>query len=296
MIQPLITPYEADRDRLAIKRMLADYHYYSDMFKESADDYPDCIWVALLQKQLVGVLFHDGLQRGTEFTIFVDETYRRKGFGTQLLSAADQMFRKNDDVERAKCASLTTDDASLSFLTQNGYQLDHSMFLMKRDACLLPITETKAHIRHYQNEDYFVFQSLLETVFYDLRKRLGYQLWYREASENDKHRFLNDKENRYVMILEGQIIAIGILYHQTVEAIAVRQEYQAQGYGKSFMSFLVNELIGRRAETIQLWVDYGNEAKLLYENLGFTDLAQYQFLSRRYRPETRPSGPPPKLE
>ncbi|MBP1042850.1 GNAT family N-acetyltransferase [Vagococcus sp. BWB3-3] len=290
-----LLPYIAKRDRTLLEKLLVGHHYYSTMFKESADN-GQCIWVVYLKTQLTGVLFHDGLQRGTELTIFVDPAYRNRGIGTYLLSLADQMFRENESVERAKCAYLDQDNTSRSFLLAANYQRDYAMFLMERDTQLLPIKESLAEIRPYHDNDYLIFQSLLESVFYKLRQRLGYPLWYREASERDRRRFLADKGNRYVMLVKGEIIAVGVLFDNILEAIAVKPAFQNQGFGSIFISFLVNKLIARGAEKVQLWVDDGNEAKQLYELLGFNQLALYHFYYRRYRPETRPIGPPPELD
>lgn len=66
-----IIPYEADRDRRPLENMLGAYHYYCGMFKEAADG-GQCIWVVYVKGHLAGALFHDGLQRGTEMTIFVE--------------------------------------------------------------------------------------------------------------------------------------------------------------------------------------------------------------------------------
>lgn len=205
------------------------------------------------------------------------------------------MFRENISVERAKCAYLDQDEVSRSFFAAN-YQPDHAMFLMERGNRLLPINESLAEIRPYQDSDYLIFQSLLESVFYRLRQRLGYPLWYREASEKDRCRFLAGQDKRYVMWLKGDIIAVAVLFENTIEAIAVTPIFQSQGFGRSFISFLVNQLMARGAKSVQLWVDDGNEAKQLYELLGFNQLANYHFLYHRYRPETRPVGPPPVLD
>ncbi|WP_314065943.1 GNAT family N-acetyltransferase [uncultured Vagococcus sp.] len=129
-----------------------------------------------------------------------------------------------------------------------------------------------------------------------MRQRLGSPLWYRGASERDRRRFLADQDNRFVMRLKGDMIAVAILFENTIEAIAVKPDFQHQGFGCSFISLLVNQLIARGTKRVQFWVDDGNEAKELDESLGFHQLALYHFLYQPYRPKPRPVGPSPKFK
>lgn len=290
MITEPIIHYSAERDRLEIETLLKQDKYYADMFKEAADDCPENIWVARRPHHLLAVLFHDGLQRGTEFTIFVGIPYRRNGIGSALLSMAHQFFGGNHSVERAKCA---TADNEASFLQKHGYRHDYDMSLMTYNRQALAVKPIE--IRQYQDDDYQVFQNLHETVFFELRKNLGYPLWYRPSSEHQRQQFLKDKHNRYVVTKDLRIIAIGIISGDSLEAVAVHPDFRGQGYGSSLIAYLINELLMRQVQTIYLWVDKGNQAKSLYETLGFETVGLYTFWSKRYRPETRPSGPPPNL-
>lgn len=59
-----------------------------------------------------------------------------------------------------------------------------------------------------------------------MRQRLGSPLWYREASERERRRFLADQDNHFVMRLKDDMIAVAILFENTIEAIAVTPNFQ----------------------------------------------------------------------
>ncbi|WP_213587487.1 GNAT family N-acetyltransferase [Paenibacillus sp. J2TS4] len=77
-----------------------------------------------------------------------------------------------------------------------------------------------------------------------------------------------------------------------LEHVVVRPDLQGRGYGRAFVSFLVNEMIRRGEKMVKLGVVKGNPAKKLYERLGFKEKSLYHWVTKYYKPDTRLSRPP----
>ncbi|WP_339265721.1 GNAT family N-acetyltransferase [Paenibacillus sp. FSL K6-1330] len=70
---------------------------------------------------------------------------------------------------------------------------------------------------------------------------------------------------------------------------------QSRGYGKAFVSFLLNEMMHRGEKIVKLEVVKGNPAKTLYESLGFKEKSLYHIVTKYYRPDSRLSRPPDEM-
>jgi ribosomal protein S18 acetylase RimI-like enzyme len=103
---------------------------------------------------------------------------------------------------------------------------------------------------------------------------------------------VEDKNNRFVMLNDGEIVAVGIIDGSELSHVSVRPDLQGRGYGRAFVSFLVNEIMRRGEKVVKLGVVKGNPAKKLYERLDFKEKSLHHWVTKYYRPDTRLSRPP----
>lgn len=288
----IIEPYEPERDKAAIRVMLlCGNEQLEEMFQKSEKKFHEGIFVARYNGDTVGFLSFDGFKRKTETTIFVSKEYRRTGIGTALLAKADQLLSQNEAVERSMGACIDGDRSSLQFLYKNGYYISYSSSIMEREG--EPLPEGQTSIRQYEDDDYVRCHHISEIAFYKMHERLGIlPSYYFPPNERERQRFAEDRNNRFVMLIDGDIAAVGIIGGCELSHVSVRPDLQSRGYGRAFVSFLVNEMMRRGEKIVKLGVVKGNPAKKLYESLGFKEKCLYHWVTKYYKPDSRLSRPP----
>ncbi|MBE1444309.1 GNAT family N-acetyltransferase [Paenibacillus sp. OAS669] len=289
-----IEAYIPERDKAAIRIMLSKDEYFDETFHTNEANVRDGIFVARYNGLTVGFLSLTNYKRGrgAGTTIFVSEEYRRMGIGSKLIKKADKLLSQYDAVERSEGACKDGDRSSLQFLYKNGYYINHSMYFMEREG--EPLTESHFSIRQYEDDDYLTWHSISQMAFYKMREHVGIlPSFYYSSSEGERKSLLENKNNKFVMLVDSEIVAIGgITAGNELHHIAVRTDLQSRGYGRAIVSFLVNEVMRRGEKTVKLWVVKGNPAKNLYDRLGFKEKSLYHFVNRYYRPDSRLSRPP----
>ncbi|MGG3305985.1 GNAT family N-acetyltransferase [Paenibacillus lautus] len=291
----IIEPYKPERDISAIQAMLFKDEYFKEKFLETEINFPEGIFVACYNNVTVGFLSFSGFKgRGTEMTIFVRKEYRGKGIGSKLIESAEQLLNQYEAVERSIGACMDGDRSSLQFVCKNGYHILHSSYIMVREGEILP--ESHFPIRQYEDDDYPVWHVIREMAFYKMRERVGIlPSYYIAPSEWERNNFLKDRNNRFVMDIDGEIAACGVIDGCELRQVAVRPDMQSRGYGKAFVSFLLNEMMHRGEKIVKLEVVKGNPAKTLYESLGFKEKSLYHIVTKYYRPDSRLSRPPDEM-
>lgn len=289
-----IQAYNPERDKAAIRAMVCGDEYFDEMFQESEMNFKDGIFVACYNGLTVGFLSFSSFKRATDTTIFVSKEYRRMGIGTELIKKADKLLFQNEVVERSVGLCLDGDRTSLQFLYKNGYYIFHSSYFMEREG--EPLTESNnISVRKYEDDDYLKFHSIREMAFYKMRERVGMlPSYYYAPEELERKNFLEDRNNRFVMLVNGEIAGIGVIDGSEIRQVAIQPDIQSHGYGRAFVSFLVNEIMSRGEKSVNLWVVKGNFAKNLYESLGFKEKSLYHSVQKYYRPDSRLSQPPNK--
>lgn len=287
----LVEPYLPERDKAAIKAMLYGNEQFDDMFQASERTFPDGIFVARSNGATVGFLSFDGFKRKAETTIFVSMEYRQMGIGTALIAKANQLLSQSEAVERSMGACVEGDRSSLQFLYKNGYYISYSSYIMEREG--EPLPESNIAVRQYEDDDYVVCHQIWEIAFYKMHEHVGIlPSYYFPPNERERKRFAEDRSNRFVMVVDDEIVAVGIINGNELSHVSVRPDVQSRGYGRAFVSYLVNEIMRRGETNVKLCVVQGNPAKKLYERLGFKEKALTHWLTKYYKPDTRLSRPP----
>ncbi|PWV99777.1 putative N-acetyltransferase YhbS [Paenibacillus cellulosilyticus] len=287
----LIEAYNPERDRAAAHEMLREDKHFRDIFEQNERNYPEGLHVARYGGVMAGFLSLSGLKRGTGTTVYVSPPYRRTGIGTRLMEKAHQLLASSEAVERSSGLCIDGDSDTLQFLYKHGYYVVHSSYLMEREG--EPLPGSSFTIRQYEDEDYLTCHYVSEFAFYLMRECVGIMpTFYYEPEEWERISFAEDRNNRFVMLSDGEIVAVGVIDGPDIRHVAVRPDRQARGYGGAMVSFLVNEIMRRGESTVELWVVKGNPAQKLYERLGFKTRSLHHIVQRYYRPESRLSRPP----
>lgn len=287
----IIEPYKPERDKTAIRAMLRGNGQFDEMFQESEENFHGGIFVARYNGVTVGFLSFSAFKRQTVTTIFVSKEYRRLGIGTALMAKADKLLSQNEAVERSIGLCIDGDRSSLQFLYKNGYYISYSSYIMEREG--VPLPESNISVRQYEDDDYLICHNICEIAFYQMHERVGIlPSYYFPPNERERKRFVEDRNNRFVMLIDGEIVAVGIIDGCELSHVSVRPDLQSRGYGRAFVSFLVNEIIRRGEEIVKLGVVKGNPAKKLYESLGFKDKSLNHWVTKYYKPDSRLSRPP----
>jgi ribosomal protein S18 acetylase RimI-like enzyme len=286
----IIEPYKPERDNASITAMLCGNEQFN-VFQQSDKILSDGIFVARYNDLTVAFLSFDGFRRRSLTTIFVNQEYRRMGIGAALMAKADKILFQNVAVERSIGVCIDGDRCSLQFVYKHGYYISYSSFMMEREG--VPLPESNISVRPYEDDDYVICHNICEIAFYQMHERVGIlPSYYYPPNETERMRFAKDKNNRFVMLIDGEIMAVGIINGFELSHVSVRPDLQSRGYGRAFISFLVNEIMRRGGKIVTLGVVKGNPAIKLYKNLGFKEKSLNHWVTKYYKPDTRLSRPP----
>ncbi|GIN73796.1 N-acetyltransferase [Bacillus sp. J14TS2] len=289
----IIEAYDSERDKLAIRAMLCGEGYLDEVFQENQKNFHDGLFVAYYNDLIAGFLSVNNFRRGrgAKTILFVSKEYRRKGIGTKLMERADTFLSRCVAVERSIVTCIDGDRSSLQFLYKNGYYINYSSYIMEREGKTL--IEENIFVRQYEDEDYLACHKISEIAFFKMREHVGMlPSYYFPPDEGERKSFLRNRNNRFVMLIGGEIAGVGVINGNELRHVAVRPKLQGRGYGRAFVSFLVNEIMRRGEKIVKLGVVKGNPAKKIYESLGFKEKSLNHWLTKYYKPDSRLSEPP----
>jgi GNAT superfamily N-acetyltransferase len=219
----LIEPSKPESDNAVIRAMLYRNEQFDEMFQESDTKFPRDILVARHNGLTLGFLSFIGFKRVTDTTIFVRKEYRRMGIGTELMKKANQILSQNEAVERSRSVCMDGDRSSLQFLYKNGYYISYSSYMMVREG--EPFSERNINVRQYEDDDYLVCQSISEIAFYKMHEHVGIlPSWYFPPNVRERKSFVEDRNNRFVMLTDGEIVAVGVIDGNELSHISVRPD------------------------------------------------------------------------
>lgn len=290
MCDVIVESYQEEKDKVAVERILTGSPYFEAFYYKHAKLHSDNIFVARYEDSVVGFLSFGGFYKQTDTVIFVDEKYRRKGIGSLLIKKADNILRQNEITEYSWCSYPETEAASRYFLEKNGYYRYYSSYVMEQFHRFLP--ECNYSVRHYQDEDYLSWHNISDIAFFIMREKVGFKpSYFNRLNENERKRLFNDRDNRFVLLDNGIITAVGAIAGNELHLLAVRPDLQSRGYGSALASFLINEIIRRGESKVWLNCVVGNSAKHLYDSLGFRTIDIHHFYIKQYRPDSRMKAP-----
>lgn len=134
-------------------------------------------------------------------------------------------------------------------------------------------------VRTYSDEDYLQGHALYAQAFHEMRIKVGDfpESMVEQPSEKNRQGWNADATNRFTWEENGEIVAHGHLEGNEIGSVSVRTDLQGQGIGKNFVMYLCNEIYNRGYKEVVLWCVVGNNARKLYDSLGFRELYVAEF-------------------
>ena len=289
-----IEPYVPERDREALTELLREDTILADIVQTifgAMDKHPESVYVARLGDGLAGCLAINGFGRRTHAAVYVTPAFRRRGIGTALLRLADGLFAGNEAVELSTGVCMEDDRETIQVLYRHGYYRGHGAFTMERRGGPLPVGDFV--FRNYEDADYPAWHRVYESAFWPMRAATSQlPVYYFPPSKKERQGLAVNREDHFVLTVEGEIAAIGHIGGRHLYTLAVHRALQGRSYGRAMASFLVNEIMRRGEPAVELGVVQGNSAIRLYEALDFVVTQRLACMKRYYRPDSIPSKPP----
>ncbi|GKU27426.1 GNAT family N-acetyltransferase [Clostridium folliculivorans] len=263
----------------AINELISDDSFVRKDIIVCLENYPQYGIIVRDGCEVLAVGVFNGIDKKSSMTLYVKPSRRKEGIGTILLKAIEENMR-NSGVEEIVCDFKANESEKL-FLYKNGYRKwFYSNFMVYTGEKL---TVDNCQIMSYQDKDYYQCQKISSEAFHKMRLLVGLESTLSSPSEKQKSLYKENLKNIFVLKQHNEIVAVSILDDNEIDSIAVAIDKQGKGYGKKLVSYSVNKLLDRGYEKVSLWVVEGNQAKDLYEKLGFKTVRIHEFVIKDIR-------------
>ena len=211
--------------------------------------------------------------------VFVSPQFRRQGIGSAMVQYFENELLSGG-TEKIRSSFRTGRPSSISFAHKLGYEPYFLSAFMQRTGDPFPLEVLP--VRQYTDEDYLASQSLYARAFHDMRVRVGSfpDSVIAEPSEKERISWSADADTRFVYEFKGEVVAYSHLSGNVLSSIAVHPDFQGLGIGRKFAMYICNEIYRRGFSKVQLSCVVGNDARNLYDSLGFTEKYVTQYIRK----------------
>ena len=263
-----------DEYKSVISELISNDQFVREDIMGCLNRYPQFGQIVEGEFGILGVGAFTGTNKMTSMTLYVTPSKRNEGIGSLLLNSIEEKMR-SVGVEKAICDFLVNEQEQ-SFMYKNGYKKWFCSNNMTYTGVKLPVAHND--IVNYEDRDYEECQKIYSESFHKMRLSVGLESKLSQPSAEDRKDYKDSAENSFVMRDNNQIVAFLRIEDNEIVTVAVGVEHQGKGFGKSMISFAVNELLDRGCTNLHLWVVDGNPAKSLYEKLGFKMERKHEFV------------------
>lgn len=199
--------------------------------------------------------------------VYVDVEERRKGIGTAL---HQELIRY---LECEKPSVLVTEfrvdiNDSSTFFQRFDYQKWFGCPNLVYKGAIQNYVDV--NFVNYEDKYYEKYAKCRQDCFYELRKNYDFKPFLIPLSEEDRARFLKEKDSIYVSFNKDELMACVTVKNGCIDDIMVSPLYQGKGFGKKTTQFAINKALSQGVHPIYLYYIDGNEkANRLYKSLGF---------------------------
>lgn len=235
-------------------------------------------WLGEQPVGLAAVFKYEGLPHLTGVTGGVLPPFRRRGYGSQLLTAVVETFVPAGQ----ELNILITDwhSPAAHFLHHHGFTLEHEEIIFERPASqpLPPLDIPHGfHVAPLQHNANYTFSGLYRASF-------SSHLWYQPF---DPSKLPADLPGLLFLYDEAAKRPVGFAWARTpeagvgqVEPFGLIPEYQGQGHGRVLLNAALHHLHQQGYTTFRIITWAENEpAQRLYAHFGFTAVASQYYLS-----------------
>lgn len=254
----------------------------SEEFLWSLENEPKTLTVVYMEGKIVALARIIPGGKVSCLIVFVAPKYRYKGIGQAVVQHCEDELHK----ESGKIMTNFHGDNEMTkrFAKRLGYERQFSSAYMKHTEGKFEIGQLP--VRLYSDEDYLQGHALYAQAFHEMRIKVGDfpDSTVEQPSEKNRQGWNSDATNRFTWEENGEIFAHGHLEGNEIGSISVRTDLQGHGIGKKFVMYLCNEIYNRGYKEVVLWCVVGNNARKLYDSLGFRELYVAEFAYKSIHP------------
>jgi ribosomal protein S18 acetylase RimI-like enzyme len=202
--------------------------------------------------------------------LYVDFKERRKGIGTALYKEVLKYLDQEKPLILVTEFRVDIND-STHFYERLGYEKwFRCPNLVYKETS---IKDVNIDFITYEDKYYDQYTECRQECFYELRKTYDFKPYLIPKSEEDRERFLSDKDSIYLTLDNESLVACVTVKKGCIDNIMVSPTYQGKGYGKKVTQFAINKALSEGVQPIYLYYIEGNKKAVnLYKALGFETL------------------------
>lgn len=202
--------------------------------------------------------------------VYLFPEHRGKGYGKEAIYAAEKMLGEKG--AQGITASCRNDDSRVDgILRMLGYTKKFASHHMEYAGGRLP-TASVHPVRAYRDADYAEAHQLHAQAFHQMRLSTG---WFpdsvpEEPSERMRKSWADTAQERYVYIVDGEIVGYAHIDGNEIDSVSIRTSAQGKGYGRDFVRRICNMILSEGSDKVSLYCVVNNsKAYVLYRSLGF---------------------------
>jgi mycothiol synthase len=267
------------KDFDAAREMLNRDDDAGKIFLRVLEKWPGSLVAAFLGDTLAALAQVERSLPQSYLAVFVSPGFRRQGIGSAMVRHAEEELQ-GGGTRKIRASFHADNNAASAFAKKNGYGPYFQSACMHRTGDPFPLGSLP--VRQYEDEDYLACQALNARAFHEMRVRVGRfpDSAIARPSEKERQEWREDAQNRFVYEENGVIVALGHIDGNELSSISVHTEFHGRGIGRRFVMFLCNEIYGRGNTEVELSCVVGNNARNLYESLGFREQYAAEFVRK----------------
>lgn len=258
-----------------VREMLLQDMETSEDFLWALQNEPETLTVAYIEGEIVAVALIIPGKKASRLIVFVSSQYRRKGIGQSVVKYGENKLHK--EASKIMTNFHADNEVSKRFARRFGYERKFSSAYMKQTEGRFAIGELP--VRLYIDEDYPQSHALYAQAFHEMRIEVGDfpDSMVEQPSEKNRQTWNADAASRFTYEENDEIAGHGHLEGNEIGSVSVRTDLQGHGIGKKFVMYLCNEIYNGGYKEVVLWCVIGNNARKVYDSLGFRELYIAEF-------------------
>lgn len=213
--------------------------------------------------------------------VYIFPQHRRRGYGYLAVCALEQRVRSG------ACESIATaydgrNDIAKRLAEKCGYVKKSASSVMKYSGPKFDIPQLP--VRNHRDEDFFEAFTMSAEAFHVMRVETGHcpdSVPY-AADEEMRQYCLETADDRYVYVVDGEIVACAHIEGAEIDNVATKITHQGKGYGRNLVKFLVNVILEKDiGEPFLYCLEVNRKARKLYDSLGFKEIFLNEFAVKK---------------
>lgn len=207
----------------------------------------------------------------TTFEVFVEvaKKERDKGIGTMLLSNLLNRLKERFEpgTELNFFGEYEVETAADHLSEKFGFNISRAEIMF----CHKSVIVTSKGIRNVEEKDYVDYWGIWDTSYRAMLMSLGIPVpEEKEIDLSGLREFMDTADDRFVIEMNGKIVAMGDIDGNHIGSLAVAMDEQKKGYGVCLASHMTQQILSRGYHQAELYCEVGNVgAKKTYEKVGF---------------------------